>query len=201
MIKRLSFGIRGGHVAAGLRTPADVRPLRVVAGPTLPAVTEDDLGYDGIAIEWFRDDAHLARFQECASEPATGVVVVVADEVVVRGADWLEQRWREGGVRYKHLAVARRAEGLSAAEFSARWLGHAGRLSSTVVIPDDVRGCAYVQNHVRGEGVYHAVNEVWFDDAPSLWRRAGYFRDAVPPSDLVSWSAYLATREYVLRGG
>lgn len=55
---------------------------------------------------WFANAAHLARFASwirtpdgrAALAPAEALMdvatqVVVADEVVLRGADWLEQRW------------------------------------------------------------------------------------------------------------
>ena len=37
--------------------------------------------------------------------------VVAARERVVRGADWLERRWQEGGPKLKQLAIASRARG------------------------------------------------------------------------------------------
>ena len=77
------------------------------------------------------------------------------------------------------MALARRASALTATEFSERWRSHAGHLGpklrsagvtsdssapQLLVIPADVRGLAYIQNHplprAGGEWAYDAVNEV-----------------------------------------
>jgi hypothetical protein len=138
-------------------------------------------------------------------------VAVVVDEVVLRGADWLAERWLDGGPRYKHLALARRADGLSALEFSRRWREHAGQVGGAsssappTPIPEDVRGQAYVQNHPvprpNGDWTYDAVNEVYFDDLDRLLGRIRWFRDnrvGAQPAELFGASWFLAVRETVL---
>ena len=155
--------------------PPTVRPARVVVCTTLPDLDGPEAPHDGVAVEWFTDAGHLADHDAwsrsasgaATSDPISRLVVdrivvdegtvVVADEVVLRGADWLARRWVDGGPRFKHMALAQRAAGTSAAEFSDRWHHHAGQVgrssadggSAPTLIPDDVRGQAYVQNHPR----------------------------------------------------
>src|SRR5262249_39219187 len=152
------------------------------------------------------DDAHLTRYERWLAGPdgmasterleqvldRSASPVVVADEVVGRGADWLNQRWRDGGVRLKHLALARRADGLSVEEFSGRWRRRAGvvRAAGTgalVAIPDAARGEAYVQNHPRsrtaGDWAYDACNEVWFDRVEDLRARIDWFERNLRDAD------------------
>jgi hypothetical protein len=128
----------------------------------------------------------------------------------MRGADWLEHRWRDGGVKLKHMAIARRAGGLTPAEFSERWRSRAGQLrrpgaAQVVVIPDEARGRAYVQNHPRvratGEWAYDALNEVYFDDVESLRTRIKWFQENLrdqAEDDLVSRSWFVAVQEEIL---
>ncbi|HXZ63073.1 MAG TPA: hypothetical protein VEG62_10035 [Acidimicrobiales bacterium] len=179
--------------------------------------------HDAVVCEWFADGSHLARFEDwltsdagqAAGAHAEGLReggvhrVVVADEEVRRGADWLERRWRAGGAVWKHMALAVRAEGLSPAEASARWRAQAGQVGGApsrapTVIPEEVRGRAYVQNHPRpraeGAWAYDAVNEVYFDDVEGLARRVAWFAahaDAVAADDTFGQSWFLATRETV----
>jgi hypothetical protein len=99
----------------------------------LPDILPDPT-FDAIGLEWFTDVAHLARYASwlasprgaAASEALDGADLIVAREHALRGADWLERRWREGGAKLKHMAIARRAEDLTAAEFSDRWRNRAG---------------------------------------------------------------------------
>lgn len=198
--------------------PDDARPARVTLCFTLADVDGCDGRHDGIAFESFADAAHLARADAwldaaagqaylvalgAASDPAASAVVVV-DEQVMRGAEWLEQRWRDGGDAFKHMAVAMRAKGLTQAEFSARWRSRAGRVGTTP-IPDEARGLAYAQDHpvprVTGEWPFDAVNEVWFDDLDGLRRRVEWFREnlADGEDDLVRESWFVVAREEVLR--
>jgi hypothetical protein len=198
---------------AALSAPADVRPVRAAACTALPDIFPDPR-FDAIGLEWFADAAHLARFASwlaspqgaavsealSGAEPGTGPVIV-AREHALRGADWLERRWREGGARLKHMAIARRAAGLTAAEFSDRWRSRAGRVG-TVPIPERARGRAYVQNHpLPGAGAdwaYDAVNEVYFDDLAGLRTRIAWFAehfDGVGEDDLVGESWFVAVRE------
>ncbi len=173
-------------------------------------------------MEWFRDAWHLRRYVAWlgtpagreATEPADGVVadggeqIIVADERVLRGADWLRQHRRNGGNAFKHMALALRDERFSPEEFSRRWAGHAGRIqppgaAQPAIIPDHVRGLAYLQNHPfsRPNGwVYDAVNEVYFDDIAGLRARDEWFHRYASSAGagLVRASWFLAVREEVL---
>ncbi len=179
--------------------------------------------HGGAVFEWFRDAEHMGRFDDWSTSSATpdapapdpaldeptrsGLLV---DEVVVRGADWLQRRWRDGGEKLKHIAIARRADGLSAAEFSERWRARAGTLgrpgsAGAVRIPDEARGLAYVQNHPlareAGEWAYDACNEVYFDDLDGLRRRIEWFDRSLVggvEDDLVQENWFLAVRETVV---
>ncbi len=124
------FGQRAG-------APLPARPLLAALCTALPA--EDPRPrHDAVSLEWFDDDAHLERFEEWRSvgaptEGSAGGVdgswlstVVVTTEVVQRGADWLHERWRKGGPKFKHMAMARRADHLTPAEFSRRVAGARG---------------------------------------------------------------------------
>jgi hypothetical protein len=208
-------------VAVVAEAPADARPSRIAVCTTLPELFPDPK-HDGIAFECFADDRHLARFEswletgdgqsslrafdEVVDRSASPVVV--AEECVVRGADWLEQRWRDGGAKLKHMAIALRSADLSAAEFSDRWRNHAGQLGrsgSAVVIPDDARGLAYVQDHPlprpTGDWAYDALNEVWFEDLENLQTRIEWFRENLldqGDDDLVRQSWFIAAREDVV---
>lgn len=200
MIKRFWFSAESAespwvHLA---REAGEAAPIRLVAcipledtGREQPQVGGFDIAR--IDIAWFDDVGHLARF-DAATEGATdgatddGVVALDAEEVVLRGATWLENRWTDPGVRFKHLALAHRAPGLSAQEFSDRWRAHAGSLGSTT-IPAEIRGDAYVQNHpIVGAGHpprrLDAINEVWFGDIDTLRARTEWFaRNAQEPAD------------------
>lgn len=203
-------------VAAAAAAPT--APLRVVAATTLTEVCGADPRHDGVALESFADDAHLAAFEAWLASPA-GVAamtaigelldestspVLVADEHVLRGADWLAAHRRAGRPALVHMALARRAPELSAAELSERWRSHAGRLGrpgAEVVIPDEVRGRAYAQLHPRphpegGEWAYDAVNEVWFDDVDGLRARHEWFLANLGDGadDLVAQSWFLGLR-------
>ena len=209
MIKRIVFGGTATDARAA-DAAHDVRPLRAAVCTALPGVLDSEPKHDTVTLEWFADPAHLERFEAWldASDPrAVDAPTVVADELVLRGADWLEQRWRDGGPKLKHMALATRPSELSAAEFSERWRTQAGAVTrggTRTEIPVEARGLAYVQNHPRsraaGEWAYDAVNEVYFDDLASLERRIAWFRDNVDTSgdDLVQESWFLAVREAVL---
>jgi hypothetical protein len=237
MIKRIRFATRARHltndafaarwpqaVAGSAAAPLDVRPSRIAVCTTLPELTGPDPKHDGIGFEWFTDADHLARFESWLGTPdgksslaaidevvdGDASPVIVAEESVVRGADWLERRWQEGGPKLKHMAIALRAAGLTAAEFAERWSNHAGRLGGSgaapaTVIPDDARGLAYVQNHPcprpAGDWAYDALNEVWFDDVESLRVRIEWFRENPPDhrdDDLFRQSWFVAAREEVV---
>ncbi|HET6951237.1 MAG TPA: EthD domain-containing protein [Acidimicrobiales bacterium] len=238
MIKRIRFATRRRDVAPGAfaaawpaavaavaQAPAGVRPARVAVCTTLAELTGPGAKHDGIGFEWFADAGHLARFESwlhtaegrsslaaLAAVAAAGASpVIVADECVLRGAGWLGQRWRDGGDKLKHMAIALRAAGLSAAEFSERWRHHAGRVGGpggapATVIPEGARGLAYVQDHPRprpagDDWAYDALNEVWFDDVEGLRDRIAWFRENVPADGddgLVRRSWFVAAREQVV---
>jgi hypothetical protein len=233
VIKRLTFArARGGRsdeleprwvgALAELSSgaPSEARPERVTALTILPKLGPASPRHDLVVVEWFVGDEQVeanagwasgegrdraaAVFDEVEPDPT----VIVAEEVVVRGADWLARHWQGSGVAYKHMALARRVPELDPAELSQRWREHAGRLDETRVIPEDVRGSAYVQDHPRrraeGEWAYDAVNEVWFDDLEGLQRRVEWFgREASEPLEggLFSASWFLAGREAVVWPG
>ena len=156
MIKRIRFATRKSGVSPGqfaprwpdameasASAPVDARPLRIAVCTSLPDVISDPV-HDGIGIEWFTDAEHLDRFESWLAGAGGDSVfasldaaidvgaspVVVARQLVLRGADWLENRWRSGGARLKHMAIARRAAELSPEEFSERWKSRAGSLKS-----------------------------------------------------------------------
>jgi hypothetical protein len=208
---------------ASAYAPADAKPLRIAVCTSLPEVISDPV-HDGIGIEWFADAEHLDRFESWLAGAGGDSVlasldaaidvgaspVVVARQLVLRGADWLENRWRSGGARLKHMAIARRAAELSPEEFSERWKGRAGSLKSAdtgsvVEIPAKARGHAYLQNHPLatpgGGWAYDALNEVYFDELADLRVRIAWFEQNLgdhAEEDLVSESWFIAAREDVL---
>jgi hypothetical protein len=211
VIKRLRFGDHPAWrdaMASSLDVPVDTRPIRIVASTVLPAHDDETTRHLGVAEEWFVDEEHLRRFDALNAAGDDGVegAVVVADPVVLRGAEWLERRWLDPTPRFKHMALAARAPGLTPTEFSARWRDHAGRAagaSGTTVIPDDVKGLAYVQDHPLvsdGAAAYDAVNEVYFEDLDALQRRVDWFREneiGREPDDLFGATSFLVVREEI----
>jgi hypothetical protein len=205
-------------VAAAAAAPQPARPVRITASTALREV-DPDQRYDGVALEWFTDTAHLGRFEAWlrtpdgqlterllseAAEPDASPVVI-ADERVARGADWLEYRWRDAGPKIKQLAIARRADGLTPPQFSDLWRSRAGKIGA-VPIPGPLRGLAYIQNHPRvmagRDWAYDAINEVYFDDAGSLLARMAYFERELAgggEDDLVSANWFLAVREELIQ--
>jgi hypothetical protein len=203
LIKRILFESADG-VRESPGAPPESRPRRVALCTSLPEVLPEPVT-KSIGIEWFDDPEHLARFQRWhADGPAGGALV--ADELVLRGADWLDERWRRGGPTLKHMAIATRAAGLSAEEFSSLWKTRAGIVGGAT-IPDRARGCAYVQNHPRpslSASSYDAFNEVYFDDLDSLRFRVDWFAENLrgqAEADLVGESWFVAAREEVLWAG
>ena len=190
VIKRLTLG----------GAEPDPAAHRSVVCTVLPELTTDAVA-DTLTIDWLASGHAGVRIPD-ASVTRTAVV---AEEVVLRGADWLEARWRDGGERFKHVAFARRADGLTPAEFAERWRSHAGSLGG-VPIPDEAKGRAYAQNHPLprdvGEWPFDAVNEVWFDDVDGLRRRVEWFAEHHDPGgdDLFGPSRFLAVREVLVSG-
>jgi hypothetical protein len=234
MIKRIRFATRRGTVsesafaaawplAAGgaAASPPDVRPLRVAVCTTVPDVTGADPKHDGIGLEWFADMGHVQRYVTWLTTSdgltltqrldevveADASPLLLAEEHVMRGADWLQHRWRDGGEKLKHMAIALRASELTPEEFSQRWRSRAGQIArpgsaELTAIPDDARGRAYVQNHplprAAGDWAYDALNEVYFDDVESLRTRIDWFRANLldrPEEGLVREFWFLAARE------
>ena len=175
MIKRIRFGDSPSPCG---------QPVRVAVNTILPGLSDPLPVPDRLIIEWFTDLDQL--------EPGD----ILAEEVVLRGADWLAHRWQDGGPKLKHLALAQRAEGLTPAEFSTRWRNHAGSASGKV-IPDDARGRAYIQNHPIVAGPYDALTEVYFDDLAGLRTRLDWFRANPVADPLFGRSWFLAVREEI----
>jgi hypothetical protein len=226
VLKRIRFATQAGEgdefaerwraaVASVLAAPPGAIPVRVVACTVLPGMTPGAV-HDGISIEWYKGPAHLERLEWWLASPGGKVVdellapvidldsspVMVAEEHVLRGSDWLETRWRDGGDKLKHMAIARRAAGLTPAEFSDRWKSRAGKVGR-VDIPEVARGQAYVQNHPvprpEGSWAYDALNEVYFDDAEGVRTRMAFFAGSPREDDLVGDNWFVVAREEVIR--
>jgi hypothetical protein len=189
-----------------LQAPVGARPIRVAASESLTFGDDERPRHRGVIEEWFEDEAHLDRADAWTVGDGDDVVVVVAEPVVLRGGEWLERRWTDGGLKLKHMALATRADGLTPAQFSAQWRDHAGSArtsTGTAAIPDDVKGLAYVQNHPLPHRVapYDAVNEVYFDDLDTLQARMAWFRDngiGRESDELFGSTSFLALREEVV---
>jgi hypothetical protein len=230
VIKRLCFANRReGLLAADFVTtwrdaltafaaaPIEVRPSRVTISSVLPEFAETSPLHDVVVGEWFVDGEHLSRYTEwrdathaevkrslmevCASAP---VPTLVADVRIMRGVEWLNDRWARGGVAVKHVAFAIGAEHLSASEFSRNWQAHAGTVTGSrggaVTIPDVARGSAYVQNQLECDATdgYDAVTEVYFDDLDGLRARVDWFAanfDSEAQRDLFASSWFVALTE------
>lgn len=201
-------------VAAVAAAPRRARPSRLTASSALADVVAEQR-YAGVALEWFDDTEHLRRFESWLGTPegdaATARLrdtieldaspVVVTEENVARGADWLERRWLDGGPKLKQLAIATRADGLTLQQFLELWRSRAGKIGA-VPIPEAYRGLAYVQNHPQVEAgrdwAYDAINEVYFEQLDDLLARIAYFERELAGSaenDLVSANWFLAVRE------
>jgi hypothetical protein len=205
------------------QAPADARPARATLATVLPALSGpagragERARHDAVGFLWFTDEAYLARHEAWAAtagDDGLGAdVAVVVHEAVPRGADWLERHLRDGAGAFKHLALARRADGLTREEFSHRWAAHAGQTrpggGASVVIPASARGDAYVQNHplppVDGaDCAYDAVNEVYFARLADLRERVRWFQEnplAPGGDDLFGPTEFLAVREEVILSG
>jgi hypothetical protein len=207
-------GLWRDAVAAAASAPEPARPIRLTVSTALPEAAANQR-YEGVALEWFTDREHLLRFESWLRAPdgqaslelmgeaveLDASPVVVTDERVVRGADWLERRWLDAGPKLKQLAIATRADGLTVAQFLDLWRSRAGTIGAAP-IPEAFRGLAYVQNHPRVEAdrdwAYDAINEVYFDEIGSLLARIAYFErelTAGSETDLVSANWFLAVRE------
>jgi hypothetical protein len=200
--------------------PPGVGPLRLTSGQVLPAYTDSEVGYRAVGTAWFTDADHLRRCRDSLAGSGVGTAwgelvdaaaspVLLVEETVPRGADWLQRLRDAGSSTLKQLALARRAEGLSPAEFAERWRAHAGQVSGRAgpaqQIPPEARGRAYAQNHpcprAEGEWAYDAVNEVYFEDVDALATRIAWFRDNLADAGqggLFVQPRFLAVREETL---
>lgn len=200
MIKRIQFF----SSRVPLTTRAAEAPLRAAICHVIPDAQGPKAPHAAIGITWFKDLAALRGYEDNDSDG-----VIIAEEHILRGADWLEQRWRDPKPKYKHMALARRAASLSAVEFSERWRRRPGRIgggtaAATLEIPAAARGHAYIQNHpIAGstDAMYDAINEVYFDDIASMRARIAFFanHNAVQhDSDLVSEARFVIVEEQLL---
>ncbi|MCB1015642.1 MAG: EthD domain-containing protein [Acidimicrobiales bacterium] len=192
-----------GDVDGVVARLAATGPRRLAVNRVLPERSDPGTGVDAVVVEWPRGgDGGPGR---------PGEPVLAVDEVVLRGAAWLDARWRDGGDRYKHVALATRSPGLTPAEFAARWRAHAGTATPSsggpaVAVPEEARGRAYVQDHpVPGAptAAHDGLNEVWFDDLAALdARRAWFDEHGVGRTDdgLFAPATYLAVVETVVVG-
>ncbi len=188
MIKVLRF------VDAAVAVPSISPSFEPIAAPlrlTRNTVLESDPTavpvIAAIDVAWFADLDHLSRFHQASSsdEVVAWSEGQVTTEVALRGEGWLADRWIAGGRRFKHVALARRADGLTPATFVERWQAHAGNAGATP-IPEAIRGLAYVQNHpvlvpsgATDDVRFDAVNEVWFDDLETLRDRHRWLTDTL----------------------
>lgn len=165
------------------------RPVRVALAVPVDLPGLPPPRFAAIDLQWFADSGEALANEAWldAVDPAlcggssllgAGSCLVLADEVVLRGRDYVVARWEQGGDRYKAMHFGRRNPTLTPQEFSARWRRQAGRLGDEE-IPGDVRGLAYIQNHpvpVTGHvWPLDAVNEVYVERADHLVRRASWF--------------------------
>lgn len=195
-----------GDFAQALATPSRSTPSRAVACIVLPG---SEINYDAISMEWF-DEASVEQtvtFNALIDPQASDCILV--DELVLRGAAWLERRWLDTTPKYKHMALAHRAYGFSAAEFSERWRNRPGRLGGgpsapVIEIPEPARGHAYIQNHPRQQveaSVFDAINEAYFDDLSAMRARIDFFAQhdlLKTDSELISQAHFAIVREHVI---
>ena len=131
--------------------------------------------------------------------------VVVAGERVVRGGDWLDRRWREGGPKLKQLAIATRADGLTLPQFLERWRGRPARPGRRRFRTLSARWptCRTTPwSMTAGSRPTTRSTEVYFDDADSLLALIAYLERELAggaDNDLVRASWFLAVSEDPIR--
>lgn len=205
--------------ALAFEAPPSARPVRSTVTPMGHDLVSEPV-HDGVGVEYFEDTDHLERFEAWLASPGakahhralsavcdvTASPIMVAEVVPLRGRPWLDTHWEGGGTAFKHLALARRAAGLSQETFSQRWRNHAGSLG-TSPIPDRARGVAYVQHHPvpapTADPAYDAVNEVYFDSLEGLRERIEWLAANLRPdatADLFRGSWFLAGTEQTVPG-
>lgn len=181
-------------------------PRRLTVNRVLPERSDPGTGIEAVVVEWPSADGDGPGAAGAGDGP-----VLTVEEVVLRGVDWLDGRWRDGGDRHKHLALAARSPGLTRAEFTERWRAHAGTAMTSAgglaaAIPDEVKGRAYVQDHPvldAPPAPYDGLNEVWFDDVAGLDARLAWFAQhgvGRAGDGLFAPAAYLAVVETVVLG-
>jgi hypothetical protein len=198
-------------VAAAPEAPPAARPVRVTVAEVIEGIVEgiaDETGgeprHRSMATATFADAAQLDAYLGWSGLEPPAEVIVARDHVM-RGADWLEQRSQRGGRVLKHVALAKRADGLTLGQMLEGWAGHGGAVQGpgeqAVAIPAEIRGLAYVQHRPlveRGhEWPYDAITEVFFDDVDALRARATWFASGpgAAPQALFRQSWFLALRE------
>jgi hypothetical protein len=173
-------------LAAG---PAAGRPGRVALAVPLDLTDLPPPTFAAIDVQWFDEPAAAFANEDWLASVDPRLQLgsdllgkrscrVIAEEVVLRGPEYLDARWQQGGERFKMTSFGKRNPALTLPEFSARWRSQAGRLGDAE-IPAPIRGLAYVQNHavpVDGhEWPFDAINEVYFEQLDQLQRRRAYF--------------------------
>ncbi len=203
MIKRFTF-LEPGQADPWTAQVKSHPPLRAVLCTVIDDIVvahhEPGSRHVAVGIEWLADEGVGADDGVGVGDEVAGSegVEVVAREHVLRGEEWLADRWRRGGPRVKHMALARRADGLTVVEFQHRWRHHAGTAGGTP-IPDIAKGQAYAQNHpVPGDWPYDAVNEVWFDRLDDLRSRVAWFADNPAANDIFGANWFLSVTEEIL---
>ena len=200
-------------------TPGRTRVTRCV---TLPDVDGGDAQHDAISLEWFADADHLERYHVWLEAGTDGKSrshrraldpdaspLLVADERVMRGADWLEQRWRAATTRSTH--GRRRSEHAGSRRPSSRSSGRAaparsGRPGATGDRDPRSSRAAWRTCRTtrargrRASGPTTRLNEVYFDDLESLRRRIEWFREHLldQEDDLVRENWFIVAREEVV---
>ena len=219
----VEFQTRWLHAFTAARRDMSARAVACIVLHDVPGC---EASYDAISMEWIlptdpslsapwaatssfqRPDVQQVDELEALVDPGSSVCIV-ADELVLRGADWLARRWADPAAKLKHMALARKAHGLSAVEFSERWRNRPGQLGGgpsapVITIPDAARGHAYVQNHPRQHvepSAYDAINEVYFDDLNALRARIEFFAQhdlLKADSELISQTLFAIVREQMI---
>jgi hypothetical protein len=161
------------------------RPRRVAIGAPLTEAGFPPSPYAAVDVQWFtdkdavrRNDAWLVSAGLGTDTLPDGTGVFVAEELVLRGEDYLAQRWKAGGEGYKMMSTSRRNPRLTIEEFSAGWRSQAGKLGDET-IPPEAQGLAYAQNHPvpldERTWIVDAVNDVYFELLEHLAYRRDYF--------------------------
>jgi uncharacterized protein (TIGR02118 family) len=193
--------LTGGRARRGL--------IRLVACENLSRDVGDSAAFDLVLEAWLATEeantswparisglieAGLAQCIDTSSR-----LTLTVDELPLRGADYLATRLAQPAppAVVKVLHFSRRAPGLTLAEFSRRWRTHHGPMAGQV-LPADVRGYAYVQNHRRASAgndpPFDGVAEIYLQDAEHYARRVAWFASQ-EAAELNSDEVNFATKE------